>query len=70
MKKAHEILIKYNRNVQKIKHNEKAYIIQRFLKARLRKPEEKRQRILKGVNLIDKIKKKTYYEKYMVKRKR
>ena len=58
MKKAHEMLIKYNRNVRKIKHNEKACIIQRFLKARLRKPEEKRQRILKGVNLIDKINKK------------
>ena len=58
IKKAHEILIKYNRNIQKIKNNEKAYIIQRFLKAKSRKPEEKRQRIIKGVNLIDKIKKK------------
>ena len=69
MKKAHEILIKYNRNVQKIKNNKKAYIIQRFLKTKLRKPEQKRQRILQGANLINKIIKKNILKNIFLKGK-
>ena len=70
IEKAHEVLIKFHRNAQKMKNNKNAHIIQHFLKARLRKPEEKRQRILKGAKLIDKITKKTIWKNIWLKGKK
>ena len=43
-------LRRYNRNAQKIKNNQNARIIQRFIKVKLRKYFDKRKLILKGAN--------------------
>ena len=70
VEKAREILIRYHRKAQKIKNNKNAHVIQHFLKARLRRPEEKRQRIVKGANLIDKITKKKIWKNIWIKGKK
>ena len=43
-------LRRFHRNVQKIKNNQNARIIQRFIKVKLRKYFDKRKLILKGAD--------------------
>ena len=56
-------LAKWNLHAQKIKNNENADIIQRFLKARLNKPAEKRRQIVNGAEILSKYTKKILFNK-------
>ena len=61
--KAKIVLLRYHRIVQTLRNNKNANIIQRFLKARLTKPADRRKKIVDGAELMSKFTKKYMFKK-------